>query len=633
MPSRMGLVHAGPALDTTAPLAGVALPIDGTRTTCESFQANVAKLGDEPALKMPRDSVVVSWREYGQRVEVIAEGLHALGVRRGDAVGIMLKNRPEFFMIDTAAQHLGATPFSVYNTLAAEQIAHELANAGNRILIVEREFLAVARSAIRLDGNVEHVVVLDSDESDALSFDELCSLQSPGFDFEATWRAVEPGDVATLIYTSGTTGPPKGVELTHANLLAQWHMLVRRCAVRPYGRLVSYLPSAHIADRTTGIYCVNMMGFTVTCCPDPSQLLEVLRETRPTLFLAVPRIWEKFKSAVEAKIDTDPDPAAAPAFRKAMTAGLERVRAGQMGAAPNAADLATAERDSQTLASVRGWLGLDQVENFMIGAAPTPTAVHEFFAALGMPLAELWGMSESSAIVTWNPQDAIRFGTVGPPLPGVEVMLADDGEILVRGPSVMRQYRNDPQQTAEAIDGEGWLHTGDVGAWDDHGYLKLVDRKKELIINSAGKNMSPMNIESVVQGSSPLIGQVCVVGDGRSYLVALLVLDSQAAQSFARQHGMDASDLEAFAGEATVLSELEAAVASANCRLSRVEQIKRWVLLPHEWNAGDELTPTMKLRRKVVERKYADRIESLYRDDDALSRQREDRESSAPPVA
>lgn len=607
-----GNIRTGVALDDSRPLAGD-LPVETASTICEPFQANVARRGDAVALRTLGSDVEITWREYGDRVKAVAGGLAGLGVEHGDTVALMLTNRVEFFIADTAAHHLGATPFSVYNTSSPEQISFLLADAAVRVVITEQGFLETMRKAMSLGGVVEHVVVIDADEGpDHLTLDGLLAAAKPGFDFESRWRAVRPEDVATLIYTSGTTGPPKGVELTHANLISQWRMLVRVWPLALDGRLVSFLPSAHIADRTIGIYCANMLGYSVTCCADPRDLVSALQDGRPTLFLGVPRIYEKFKAAIEAQANADPG--RREAFESAFRAGLRRVDAEQGGAPLDPDEQAAADRaDAEVFAPIRGQFGFDAVECFMVGAAPTPMEVHRFWHAVGVPLAEVWGMSELSPVASWNPPGAIRLGTVGPPLPGVEIRLAEDGEVLVRGPLVMRGYRNRPEQTAETIDPDGWLHSGDIGVWDDAGYLRLIDRKKELIVNSAGKNMSPANIESELKGSSPLIGQACVIGDARPYNVALLTVDPESVPAFAAERNLDANDLVRFVEEAAVLEAIEEAVGRANAKLARVEQIKRWTLLPQEWvPAGDELTPTMKLKRRGIVGKYAKEIESLY---------------------
>jgi long-subunit acyl-CoA synthetase (AMP-forming) len=293
---------------------------------------------------------------------------------------------------------------------------------------------------------------------------------------------------------------------------------------------------------------------------------------------------------------------------------MKKVRAEQAaGLVPPELALEYSKADEEVLSDLRARIGLDQVESVNVGAAPTPRQVIEFFHAIGIELAELWGMSETSGAGTTNRPGEVRIGTVGPAAPGIELKLADDGEVLVRGGVVMPGYRIDPEKTAETIDEEGWIHTGDVGELDDDGFLTIIDRKKEIIINSAGKNMSPANIEAKLKTASPLIGQVCAVGDDRPYNIALIVLDPDAAPVFAAQEGIEDTSLDSLANEPAILEEVAAAVERGNAELARVEQIKRFKLLPAEWQpGGDELTPTMKLKRRPIERKYAAEIEEMY---------------------
>jgi long-subunit acyl-CoA synthetase (AMP-forming) len=335
-------------------------------------------------------------------------------------------------------------------------------------------------------------------------------------------------------------------------------------------------------------------GFATTCCPDPRQVAAYLPEVRPTWFFAVPRIWEKLKAAIEAGIEAEQDEEKKQATKWALDLGLRRARGEDVD------EDEFARADELVLSKIRARLGLDQVESVNVGAAPTPPEVIEFFHAIGIPLAELWGMSETTGYGAVNPPDAIRIGTVGPPAPGAEIRLADDGEVLIRGPFITTGYRNQPEQTAEAIDDDGWLHTGDIGEFDEAGYLKLVDRKKELIISAGGKNMSPANIEAKLKASSPVIGQAIAIGDGKPYNVALITLDPDVAPAFEHQQGRDA-----------LLAEVERGVEAANEALARVEQIKRYELLDDEWQPGGD-EPTMKLKRKPIHEKYADEIDSLY---------------------
>jgi long-chain acyl-CoA synthetase len=554
-------------------------------TLCEAFQRSASEMADEVALRTLGDATSITWREYAQRVRDLAAGLAGLGVERGDTVALMLTNRPEYHLVDVAAMHLGAVAFSVYNTSSPEQIEYLLGDAGNRVLVTEAAFLDRVQAAQPRCPALEHVVVVDA-------LDELAAGGDPGFDFDAAWRAVSPDDLVTLIYTSGTTGPPKGVQLTHANVMAQWRA-IHAVMPRPAGgRVVSYLPAAHVADRVITHYAALLYGTQLTDCPDPREVIAHLPDVRPTLWGAVPRIWEKLKAALEAGMDD------------ATRAAVDAARDGRATPA-----------DEQVLGRLREQLGLDAAEHHIVGAAPTPPDVLEFFSSLGMNVCELWGMSETCGVATLNPADRVRIGTVGPPLPTVELRLADDGEVLVRGPMCTSGYRDMPDKTAELRDGDGWLHTGDIGELDADGYLRIVDRKKELIINAAGKNMSPANIESALKSASPLIGQACVIGDRRPYNVALLVLDPDALPVFAAAHDLDAEALGSLGAAETLIAAVADAVAGANARLSRVEQIKKFKILDEDWlPGGDELTPTMKLKRKPIAEKYGDEIEALYFD-------------------
>ena len=476
-------------------------------------------------------------------------------------------------------------------------------DAENGVLVTEQEFLETVLAARELVDTLEHVVVIDGEAPEGtIAIEELEQMGEPDFDFEAAWRAVEPEDVLCLIYTSGTTGPPKGVQLTHHNMVSVWRACDEVQQTTPGGRMISYLPSAHIADRWAGIYAQMFYGSCVYCCPDPRQMVAYSIEVKPTVWGGVPRIWEKLKAAIEVGIAAEPDETKRDATVAAIELGRRRARAQMNGGAPTELEAEWRLADEQVLSTIRAMLGLDQVESFVVGAAPTPPEVLEFFLALGIEIRETWGMSETTAIATLNPPGSVRVGTVGPPIPNTEVKLADDGEVMVRGPQVMAGYRNMPEKTAEALSEDGWLLTGDVGEFDAEGYLRIVDRKKELIINAAGKNMSPANIEAKLKAATPLIAQAVAIGDNRPYNVALMALD---AESLAAR-GLTASD-------PAVAEEIERAVAEANERLSRVEQVKRFKLLDDEWlPGGEELTPTMKLKRRPIERKYESEIDELY---------------------
>jgi long-chain acyl-CoA synthetase len=555
-------------------------------TLCAAFQRTAAERPDELALRTAGDPAGITWGEYAGRVRGLAEGLASLGLRRGDTLALLLTNRAEFHLLDAAAIHLGAVPFSIYTTSPPEQIEFLLRDSGARIAVTEEALRDRLDQALGGASALEHLLMVEE-------LRELERRAAPGFDFEASWRGVGGDDLLTLIYTSGTTGPPKGVELTHRNLLTAWRGLYASWELpSPGGSTISYLPSAHVADRFAAHYAGMLFGPAVTSCPDPRQVGRLLPEVRPTVFASVPRIWQKLKAAVEPAV---PD--------WAIDAGLRAVGLEQDGApVPEELGAERERAERQVFAGVRERIGLDRCEVAVCAAAPVPAEVLEFFHAIGLPILEVYGLSETSAVATANPPARPRIGTVGPPVPGVELRLAEDGEVLLRGETVMRGYRNRPDNTVEAIDAEGWLHTGDVGVVDADGYLRVVDRKKELIINAAGKNMSPANIETTLKAASPLIGQACVIGDARPYNVALLTLDPEAAGAHSGTHG-----------EHAVRAEVDAAVGRANARLARVEQIKRYRLLEGDWMPGGvELTPTMKLKRRAIAERYACEIEELY---------------------
>jgi len=572
---------------------------------CEAFQLTAEEWADSPALRLKDTDFEASWRDYAETVRKRAAGLAKLGVKRGDTVGFMLVNRPALHLTDCAAMHLGATCFSVYNTSSPEQVEYVVRDAENRVIVTEQAFLDTVLAARDAVETLEHVVVIDGEAPEGtLSIGELEAMGETDFDFEAAWRAVEPDDVLCLIYTSGTTGPPKGVQLTHANMVAVWRACDTVQETKPGGRMISFLPSAHIADRWAGLYAQMFYGSCVYCCPDPRAMVAYSIEVKPTVWGGVPRIWEKLRAAIEIGIAAQPDQAKREATEAAIEVGQRRVAAYMDGGVPAELQAEWERADEQVLAGIRAMLGLDQVESFVVGAAPTPPEVLKFFLALGIEIRETWGMSETTAITTLNPPGGIRLGTVGPPIPNTEVKLAFDGEVMVRGPQVMKGYRNMPEKTAEAFTEDGWLLTGDIGEFDEQGYLRIVDRKKELIINAAGKNMSPANIEAKLKAASTLIAQAVAVGDNRPYNVALITLDPETLAA----RGASAED-------ETVIEEIATAVSAANERLARVEQIKRYEVLPGEWlPGGEELTPTMKLKRRPIERKYEAQIDALYAD-------------------
>ena len=581
-------------------------------TIAEAFRRTVAANRDRVAIRTLGDAQSLTWGALQEQVDALAGGLAMLGLCNGDTLAILLTNRPEFHVVDLAATTLGATPFSIYQSYAPNQIEYVVADAQARIIVTEQAFLDGVLAARASLPELEHVIVIDGEAPDGCV--ELRDVEgtNPSFDAEAHWRAVSPDDVLTIIYTSGTTGPPKGVQLSHRNLIAAVQGTEQLITFPDNARVISWLPAAHIAERAAHHYLPVVFGLCVTTCPDPRAVLGYLTDVRPHWFFAVPRIWEKLKSGLEAMIVALPADEREAALA-AIDAGVQKVRLEQAGQpVPGELALAVARADEELFSNMRARLGFDQIAAVHVGAAPTPVEVVEFFHAIGIPLGELWGMSETCGCGTVNPPGAIKIGTVGPPAPGVEVKLAADGELLVRSEVVMLGYRNMPEATAAAVDAEGWLHTGDVATIDEDGYVTLIDRKKEIIINAAGKNMSPANIEATLKSASPIIGQVAVVGDGRSYNTALIVLDADFARLWAAQNGLP-GDLAALAVQERTRAAVQAAVDAANARLARVEQVRRFAIVRGDWlPGGDELTPTMKLRRKPIAEKYAAQIEAMY---------------------
>jgi len=582
-------------------------------TVAEAFRNTAVERADQVAIRTKGDAFTITWGELRERVDALAGGLAKLGVGRGDTVALMLSNRPEFHLCDLAAMMLGATPFSIYNTYSPEQISYLLTDAEAKTLICEQQYLDQVLKARETAPGLERVIVIDGDAPQGTLALADVEGSNPGFDVEASVAQLRSTDVLTLIYTSGTTGPPKGVQLIHRNLLAACEGLDELIEFPQDGRVISWLPAAHVAERNAHHYLPVVFGLQITCCDDPRQVLSYLPEVRPSWFFAVPRIWEKLKAGLETMM------AAQPAeqqqrMRGALDAALRKVRLEQSGE-PVPAELAeqVAAADKEIFAGLREMLGLDQVEAINVGAAPTPVEVLEFFHAIGLPLAELWGMSETCGAGTVNPRDKIKIGTVGPPAPGVQIKLDSDGEVLMKSEVVMPGYRNLPEKTKETFTEDGWLRTGDIGELDEDGYLKIVDRKKELIISAGGKNMSPANIEASLKTASPLIGQACCIGDGRPYNTALIVLDPDFAPAWAQAQGIEQSTLEELAHDERVRAAVQEGIDTANEKHAKVEQIKKFTIVEGDWlPSGDELTPTMKLKRKPIAEKYADDIAAMY---------------------
>jgi len=547
-----------------------------------------------------------TWRDYADRAARFAGGLAALGVQRGDRVVIMLRNRLEFHVADLGALLLGATAISIYNSSSPEQISYLVTHCKAVAAITEdgefvERFLAADTPTVR------SIVVVGEAPAGCVSYDHVAD--GPAVDVRAAADATDPTSLLTVIYTSGTTGPPKGVMLDHTNLLAAYRGLIHfhDPDEDPLQiRLVSYLPMAHIAERNVSHYNHILHGAIVTPCADIAQIGAYLVAVRPTQMFGPPRIWEKLAAGIQAAVAARSEEDQA-RFADALAVGrqVQTLRAHGEELPPDLA--ATWEFvEEAAFKPLRAVVGLDACAMAFSGAAPIPPEVIDFLRDLGIEMSEIYGMSENTGGMTWEPH-LVKSGRVGRAYPETEVITAPDGEVLCRGAIVFKGYLDDPERTREALDEDGWLHTGDIGEFDEDGYLKIVDRKKELIITAGGKNVSPANIEAALK-TIPLVGQAMAIGDARPYLVAVLTIDPDTAS--VQYAGRALSDV---ARDPEVLADLAEAVAAVNAGLSNVEHIRRFVLVGEEWLPDSEmLTPTMKLKRRGVLAAYASQIEEMY---------------------
>ena len=591
---------------TTEDLARV---VEG-RTLATTFLDTVAAHGDRVALRERQaDDSWAEWTydEYAKHVAGAAAHLRSLGVGPGDRVVLMMRNSAAFHMVDLAVMFCGATAISIYNSSSPEQVEYLAGHCKAKVAIVEDDGFAERFSKVRDHlPALTHVVNLAEDGVARAMFD------SGKVDLREAASLVTPDTLATVIYTSGTTGPPKGVMISQFNVM--WTIeSYRRCMGDDIDltgvRVVSYLPMAHIAERMTSHYIGLYWAAEVTACPDPGQIARYLKEAQPELVFGVPRVWEKLHAGLAAALAGDPEKQAK--FEQGVELAKPIALARAWGTSTPEQDATWDALQKLAFEPMRAAVGLDQVRFAITGAAPIARELLEWFNAIGVPLSEIYGMSESTGPITWAPL-RIKPGTVGPAIPGCEVTLADDGEIICRGGNVFEGYLDDPVKTAEALDDEAWLHTGDIGQVDDDGYVRIVDRKKELIITAGGKNISPANLESAMK-TEPLIGQACAIGDGRPFVAALVVLDPEVAPAWAKSHGIDATSLADLATNSEVVAEVERGVNEVMQQFNNAERVKKVKVLSEEWLPdSDELTPTSKLKRRGVHAKYAAEIESLY---------------------
>ncbi|MGX9875316.1 AMP-dependent synthetase/ligase [Streptomyces cellulosae] len=578
------------------------------------LRENARRHPDRPALStgIGPDDGTLTWHQLRTEVSAVTRGLRAVGLRRGDRMLIAMSRRAEHWVADLAAVHLGALPCSTYDTLSTDQIRHLARHSAATVLVLEGQE-QIRRWGPVLDDlpYLRAVIVLDwsaAPEGDKRFVSYQAVRGSGPLDaatFEALTDEITTDQPLTVVYTSGTTGEPKGVVLTHRNVIHESLMQDQSLPVPDHPRTVAYLPLAHIAERVLGIYLPICNAGHVTICRDPAQLPATLLHVRPHGFFGVPRVWEKLAGVLRAKRGEELGEARELALK------AYRLRCAAEDVPPELTERLT-HLDGQELRPIRAAIGLDECRRASSGAAPIPTAVLETLASVGLPVHEVWGLSETTGAATVSTPDAFALGAVGRPGPGIEVKAAEDGELFVRGPVVVPGYLRADGGIDPATDEHGWLPTGDLGTVDARGIVTVTGRKKELVITDGGKNIAPTRIESLLR-THPLIAHAVAVGDRRPYITALLVLDEEAAPLWAKDHEVAADGLEELARHPEVLGALDKAVAEANAQLSRPEQVKTYRVLPGPWTAeSGELTPKLSVRRRDVERLHGAVIESMY---------------------
>jgi long-chain acyl-CoA synthetase len=561
-----------------------------------------------------------TWADYERRLVDIARGLHGLGVEPGDRVALHAGNRPEWLFADMAVQALRAICVGIYPTSPAPEVEYLLNHSEAKVLVAEDEEQVDKALAVRAQlTHLRKIVVIDTrgiDMADDLlmSLDELEAMgRSSDLDVAASAAASRPEDAAIIVYTSGTTGPPKGAMLSHRNLQAAAEASGEVFEVDPRAEVLSYLPLCHIAERLVSCIDAVATGYVVNFGEGGETFAQDLREVQPTFFLGVPRVWEKMMASITIRME-DAGALKRANYRFWMRSGARVARK----------RWATGKvRGVDKLVYGLGWLflyrplreklGMSRIKGVLSGAAPIAPQVLEFFWTIGVPVREGYGQTENTAQATVTPPDDIRLGKVGKPLAGTEVRIASDGEILTRGPGTFLGYFKDPTATAETIDPDGWLHTGDVGELDADGFLTITDRKKDIIITAGGKNVSPSEIENMLK-VSPFVKEAMVIGDQRPYLTALIGIELDTVSNWALHHRIGFTTYADLASKEEVVALIGTVVNEVNEQLAQVETIKRYALLPKELDEEDgEVTATQKVKRRAVEAEYHQQIEEMYR--------------------
>ena len=558
---------------------------------------------DAYAVRSGNRWVTTSWQTYAKEIEEAARALIALGVEAGSPVAILGSNTSDWVIFDVAAMAIGAMPAGIYPTNSPDECAYVINHSRSPVVLVQNEeqLAKILEKRSELP-DLRHIVLMSGETSRAdgvLTWEEFIARGSsvPLSEVEARMAALGPRDGAVLIYTSGTTGPPKAVVLPHEALTSTAETIHNMLDIGMSDKGISYLPLSHIAEQMLSIVIPAIMGYTVHYEPDIYRLAETIGEIHPTLFFAVPRVWEKFYAGVSKELG-ESSGAKAMIVNRAMVVGRDHTASLDAGRVPGrTVSFQYGLFDNLVYSKVKEAIGLEQCRFMFSAAAPLSPTIGEFFSGLGMRILQLYGLSECTGVCAFNETDRNRIGSVGPALPGTELAIAEDGEILTRGPNVFLGYLHNDDATVAALSGDGWLHTGDIGYIDDDGFLFITDRKKDILITAGGENVTPSLYEIELQTNS-LVANAIVIGDRRPFLTALISVDTEAAD------GMD---------DAEIRSRIQASIDAINAKTARVRQLKKFAVLGEPLSIADgELTPTLKVKRKVVREHFADEIEAMY---------------------